>query len=197
MGFPYKGLAAFVLSLLLAGFVLCSGGCQMDSAQRIAMLESVVTQMQAVEKVAVEQVATLRAQLDAAQQAGAASATLAKITAALDEALTRKTDVETVLATARDKLQAAKLNPTIGGEIETYLSLGVGALGVFLSAYFKRKGSTANAALTQHRDTLSTLTTAVEGLPVEVQAAVKTAVSRQMALDSEANAVIDRIKKAS
>jgi len=117
------------------------GGCAGDSAGRIASLETAVSHAERALEIAEDQVAALQAQLTAAQAAGADSATLAKLQAALAEAQAQKPGVEQFLTEARAQLAKAKENPTIAGEIELYVSMGLSALGIFGSAWFKRKAA--------------------------------------------------------
>jgi hypothetical protein len=203
-----RPVTAFLLSMVLAGWCLCSGGCQLDSAQRIALLESAVTQAQAAVNVATQNIAALQAQLDAAKQAGADSATLGTIQAALAEAMAQKPNVETFLKTAQDSLAKAKENPTVGTEVETYAGLIVSALGVGLAGYFKRKVTQANTHVDnvakdnaeiagEHERTMDTLTMlaeAVEELPDDQKAVFKANVAKKMAKASTYNAVIDAVK---
>lgn len=204
-----RPVTAFFISMVLAGWCLCSGGCQLDSAQRIAMLEAAVTQAQAAVAVATNNITALQGQLEAAKQAGADSAALAKIQAALSEALAQKPQVEAFLKTAQDSLAKAQANPTIGTEVETYGGLAVSALGVILAGYFKRKvtqatkdaeradGEAQIAAeqLRDHREALKAVVTGVENAPADVQAAVKPLIGQAMAKNTLANAVIDAVKK--
>jgi hypothetical protein len=203
-----RPMTAFFISMILAGWCLCSGGCQLDSGQRLALLESTVTQAQAAVTAATNNVTALQAQLTAAQQAGADSAALAKVQAALSEALAQKPQVYAFLKTAQDSLAKAKENPTISTEVETYGSLLVSALGVALAAYFRCKVTQANTEaawadgetqivteqLRDHRAALKAVVTGVESAPIEVQAAVKPLIGQAMAKDTLANAVIDGIK---
>ncbi len=218
-----RPVTAFFISIVLAGWCLCSGGCQLDSAQRIALLEAAVTQAQAAVAVATNNITALQTQLDAAKQAGADSAALRQIQAALAEAVAYKSQLEAVLKNAQDGLAKAKENPTIGTEVETYAGIIVSALGVGLAGYFKRKVTQANrdaqdqarradeaeqdrdiasesaqaagTHLEEHRDTLTILAEAVEEMPPEQQAAFKKAVADKMAKASTYNAVIDAVKK--
>ncbi len=176
------------LSMIVAACFLCSGGCQMDSAARIAMLEAVVAQAQAASDLAGRQVTALQGQLEAAQTAGADSATLAAIRTKLDEAFTLKPQVDGVLQNARDSLAKAKENPGLAGELEAYGSIGVSALGVFLAGYFKRKQSRTVA-------TLGMVTQAVEKCTPEVQEQVKTHVATAMVKASRHNAIVDAVKQ--
>ena len=113
-----------------------------DSAGRIAALEAAV-QHSGHRGIAIaeDQVTALQAQLTAAQAAGADSQTLASLQAALAEVMAQKPGVEQFLSLARASLARAKENPTTAGEIELYLSMGLSALGIFGSAWFKRKAT--------------------------------------------------------
>ncbi len=131
------------LGVWLVGLSLLGGGCSGDSAGRIAALEAAVQHGARALAIAEDQVTALQAQLTAAQAAGADSQTLASLQAALAEAMAQKPGVEQFLSLARASLARAKENPTTAGEIELYLSMGLSALGIFGSAWFKRQGDAA------------------------------------------------------
>jgi hypothetical protein len=177
-----------LFSILLAVCCLCCGGCGTDSAQRLALLESVVQNAQAAVKVATEQVTLLQGQLAAAQQAGADSTSLASIRTALDDAMTRKPKIEAFLATAQADLEKAKSHPGIQGEVELYASILVSAFGLAATAWYKRKAGQNLQATTE-------IVQAVETLPPDVQTQVKAAVGESMATGSASNAIVDAIKK--
>lgn len=200
---------AFFLSVTVAAYVLCSGGCTLDATQRIALLETAVTQAQTAADVATANITALQTQLAEAQRAGVDSATLAAIRAKLDAALAVQPDVDAFLAKARDSLAKARANPTMQGEIELYASLFVSALGVGATAWFRRKAKQAvtdyerqaetsadlAAQYEGHRNTLGTLVRAVESMPQPEQQRLKEAISKIMAKQSDCNAVIDRTKE--
>lgn len=129
------------LTVWLVGVSLLGGGCAGDPAGRIASLEAAVTHAETALAIADDQAAALQAQLTAAQAAGSDSKTLAELQAALTAALAQKPGVEQFLAEARASLEKAKADPTTAGEIELYASMGLSALGIFLTAWFKRKAT--------------------------------------------------------
>lgn len=178
------------LSIWLVGLSLVGGGCSGDSAGRIASLEAAVGHAEKALEIAEGQVAALQAQLAAALAAGADSQTLTRLQAALAEAQAQRPGVEQFLTEARASLARAKENPTVAGEIELYVSMGLSALGIFGTAWFKRK-----AAL--QAGTLRAIVKGVEASPAEVAERVKVQIEGKMkdaGVFDTANAIVDAIK---
>lgn len=176
------------LSVVLATVLL--GGCAGEPAGRIAALESAVQHAQTALDVAEGQVIALQGQLAAAQAAGADSRTLAKLQAALDLAMAQKPAVEQFLSEARASLQKAKDNPTPAGELELYLSMGLSALGVFGTAWFKRKADRQTAALRP-------IVLGIEATQADAADQVKAKIEEKMkdaGVFDAANAIVNGIK---
>lgn len=145
------------LCLALVGLAGCNG-----SAARIASLEAAVSYSEKALGFAEANITALQTQLAAAQAAGADSETLDVLQSALTEALAQKPGVEQFLSQARASLEKAKANPNASGEIELYVSMAVSALGIFASAWFKRKASQQAKTAKDRSVTLKTVVDAVD-----------------------------------
>jgi hypothetical protein len=174
------------------GVALLGGGCGPDPATRIASLEAAVNHAETALGIAEGQITALQAQLTAAQAAGADSATLTRLQNSLADAMAQKPAIEQFIGQAKASLEKAKASPTGGGELELYVSLAVSALGLFGSAWFKRKAA-------RQAGTLKAIVRGIEDTPADAKERVKVNIGERMKdaqIFDQANAIVDRIKAA-
>jgi hypothetical protein len=180
----------FLLVVLAAMLFGTAGGCGGEPAGRIAALETAVQHAETALDVAEAQIVSLQGQIAAAQAAGADSRTLARLQAALDQVMIQQPAVEQFLGEAKAALEKAKANPTPAGELELYVSMGLSALGIFGTAWFKRKS-------VRQAGTLQAIVKGVEESPSEAAEQVKEQIETKMkaaGIYDQANAIVDAIK---